>query len=163
MCIRDRHKAEQTWMQLKAMEADNPSESVKAAIFTAAKRKTAKRSFLSKRLLQWPSWIPERPVAWGLAGAVGVALIVLLLYPFQSGILDNNLNGSLSWEDDFLASADWMEQEIDRIDAGKLLVNYYHTGREDSDPEIEWVSTMSSELTEIRRDVESLEQSLAGI
>jgi hypothetical protein len=162
-CAKALDEAERTWKQLKAIPGDRPSASVRSAIFGAAKRRNAKRSFLSNRLLQWPGRLFEKPVSWGLAGAVAVVIITLLLYPFPSRILDRDLGESLSWEDDFFASADWIAHEIDRIDAGNLLANYYNTGREESEPGIEWVSTMSTDLTEIRGEVENLEQSIAGI
>jgi hypothetical protein len=94
--------------------------------------------------------------------AVAIILIMVLINPFQNTGSRSD-DDTLVWEDGFFANADWMNQEIDRIHSGRLLVNYYSSGQESDDASFDWVSTMSNELSELRGAVETLEQSIAGI
>jgi hypothetical protein len=94
---------------------------------------------------------------WGLpTTAVVLLLWFLLIHPFDRTEFDQTIQKQIfEWEDDIIIQANWIDNEIDRIESGELLVSYF--SREDESSEYgEALSPMSDDLNWIREKVEDL-------
>ena len=164
LCREELEAARQTIRLMEKLPSVRPSSETRKAVLLHARRKKTAPSPGKRR----GSWIFEnltgRRWALGLStAAVAVILLLVIIRPFdrirQDGTVSDDV---LAWEDDFIAAADWMESEIDRVESGSLLVDYANHGEESEDSDA-WLSPMSEDLDWIRGKVEDLVKTIYGI
>ena len=164
MCREELEAARQTISLMEKLPSARPSSETRKAVLLHARRKKTAPS-PGKRPM---SWIFEnlagRRWALGLStAAVAVILLLLVIRPFDRIRRDTAVSDDiLAWEDDFIAAADWMESEIDRVESGALLADYATHG-EESDESDTWLSPMSEDIDWIRGKVEDLVKTIYGI
>ena len=69
---------------------------------------------------------------------------------------------ALSWDDDFFAQADFIDQEIDRVQSGALLTNYFSSAEGQSESDLP-DSFMSPDIDRIKDKVVDLARTIYGI
>lgn len=159
-CRKELELIEETWNLMERLPFAEPSSEVRKIIL-----RQARRSSSWEKIRSWfITGLPRRRLAWGLSTAVvALFLIFMIIRPFGGiGPDEDTRESLLSWEDDFLAEADWIGSEIDRVEAGDLLVSYVSSDEEDLESE-GWLSPMSQELDWIRGKVEDLVKTIYGI
>ncbi len=156
---------QQTWREMKNLPLEAPSPETRKAIFHLATTRENRPSIFQKIR----SWLtaPQPGLAWGLSTAV-VAIIVMFVVVRPFGLMQRDpvvLEENLAWDDGFMSNVDWMEQEMDRLSSGTLLVSYSTTEESSTDSEFsdEWSSPMSEDLDWIRDKVEDLVKDMYGI
>lgn len=152
------------WGHLEKLPEQGPSEAVRSRILAKARRSPQKQS-LNRRIRAWTASIMLHPrLTWGIStAAVAVFLLWILVRPFGPGSGGiGQLDPHLAWQDDFMAEADWIDNELDRVESGVLLSNYSDFDAAGSESE-DWISPLSQELDWIRDKVEYLMKSVYGI
>ena len=135
MCREEMEGAKQTLQLMERLPSARPSSRTRRAVLRHARREKAAPDSIA---MQRMSWIFEslsgRRWAWGLStAAVAIILLLAVIRPFDRIRPDATVpDDILAWEDDFIAAADWMEREIDRVESGALLADYT-THEEESD------------------------------
>jgi anti-sigma factor RsiW len=164
LCREELEAARQTINLLDKLPSARPSSETRKAVLLHAHRKKTVSS-PGKRSM---SWIFEnltgRRWALGLStAAVAVILLLMVIRPFDWIRRDEVVSDDiLAWEDDFIAAADWMESEIDRVESGALLADYTTHGEESEESDT-WLSPMSEDIDWIRGKVEDLVKTIYGI
>lgn len=166
ICPEELASAKEIWANVASLPHAIPSDHVKKSIMSLACR-NKKKSSISETLNRWIDEIlPRRGWVWGLSTAAAVLLVMfILIRPFNifrsdgEGAVSEEL---LTWDDDFLSEADWLESELDRVESGSLLASYT-TQEEETTESMEWLSPMSEDIDWIRGQVEDLVKSIYGI
>lgn len=163
-CREELELIEETWNLMERLPFEKPCSEVLKVILRQARRKKTESSSWEKIRSWFITGLPHRGLAWGLSTAVvALFLIFVIIRPFGGvGPDEGAREDLLSWEDDFLAEADWIESEIDRVESGALLVSYVSSDDEDLESE-GWLSPMSREIDWIRGKVEDLVKTIYGI
>ena len=152
------------WGLMEQLPQVSPSSEIRDAVLKNARRRVAEPSFWSRLLFWKEQWTLHRGLAWGLSTAV-VALFLLVVFfrPFDRIRTDQKtIEEVLVWDDGFTAEVDWMNQEIDRVESGSLLMNYVFIEDKVTDPD-DWLSPMSDDINWIREKVEDLIKTIYGI
>ena len=159
LCAGAMEEAGKTWSDLHALPRSGPSLKTRKAILDAA-RSNLMHPMQTGRSFRLPEWLTSRPVSFGLAAAALVMICIIILFnPLAHLGTAPKANSLLAWEDHFMSNADWIDKELERIDSGRLLANYYESSENSDDLDPDWLSTHSNDLNAIRRDVETLVQS----
>lgn len=142
-----------------------PDAAVRRRILKAARRQTP-LAWLTGWIREIHSeWFARHPVTWGLslAGAA-IVLVLLVVYPFKEKPAPNlePTSDLFAWQDDFLAEASFIEDEIDRVESGNLLVSYTKEKTADHDRD-SWASPLSPDLDWVRSQVEGFMKNVYGI
>ena len=164
-CREELEKLRATWHVMERAEHERPSPGIRETILEHARRKSARTS-VGEKLRSWMGWWETHPsLSLGVsAAAVAVILLFVFVRPFERFRLDRPAQeAGYEWQDDFLAQADWMEQEINRIESGNLLASYYPSEDEYSEFNEDFVSPLSEDLNRIRGEVENLMEAIYGI
>lgn len=156
---------QETWQEMNALPLETPSAETRKAILHLATTRE-KTPSLFQKIRSWFT-VPQPGLAWGLSTAV-VAIIVMFVVVRPFGLLQRDqviLEEQLAWDDSFISNVDWMEQEMDRLSSGVLLVNYSTTEEQSTASEFsdEWSSPMTEDLDWIRDKVEGLVKDMYGI
>lgn len=165
VCREEMEAVKQTLSLMEKLPSVRPGSETRRAVLQHARRE---RSASSSRKEKRKAWLFEnlagRRWAWGLStAAVAVLLLLAVIRPFDRIRPDAAVpDDVLAWEDDFIASADWMDREINRVESGALLVDYT-THEEEGDASEAWLSPMSEDLDWIRGKVEDLVKTIYGI
>ncbi len=157
-CREELERMKETWRLMERMEQESPAFETRRAILKQARRRNARTS-IGERLRSWVNWWgTHRELSWGVsAAAVVVILLFVLLHPFERFRPGVSIEEeTCAWQDDFIAQADWMEQEIDRIGSGNLLASYYPSEDDYLELDEDFVSPLSEDLTRVRGEVENL-------
>jgi hypothetical protein len=157
----------QMWNQISKLPDAEPSQNVRSRILNEAKRHVEGKRSANKKIVRIRYWTPNPKLVWTFSTVFGVALLLIMIYifvrPVQLDMTDpSDTEPNLAWQDDFLSEAAFLDSEIDRIDSGQLLVNYFSEDEQGG----EWkdqLSTMSDDLDWIRSEIDNLMENLFGI
>lgn len=154
-------KVEETWNLMERLPFESPSPETREVVLKHARRKKTQSSFWERFKSVLDFWTFHRGLSLGLSAvAVTAILLLVLARPFGRRGVDGET--ILEWQDNFIAEADWIDKEIDRVESGLLLINYTSSEEEYSEPE-DWLSPMSQDLDWIRGKVEELVKTIYGI
>lgn len=162
VCRRQYAEARTIWKEVEALPYDRPASSVKKAVLERARRGRARRGivrFLGALGDQF-SLHPAAMYGASLATAA-VFLFFVMIRPMMPNRAVPLVRTALAWQDDFMAEADYLDKELDRLESGVLLADYSVSGAEDA--EEEWLSPMGQDLDWIRGKVENLVKTIYGI
>ena len=165
-CSRAWQENQETWRQMQQLSQTEPDPEIREAIIERAGEALKSRA-TQKHEKKWlEKWFPGPRIAWGTSlAAAAVVLAIIFVWPK----LRSNLGGvgansiGLEWEDTFIQEADWLGQEIDRVESGSLLPYYASQDIETEEDESEWLSPMSGDLNRIRDKVQDLVKTIYGI
>jgi hypothetical protein len=157
ICRRLLKEAQVSWRRMETMKTVAPGGAVRKAILKAARRPREKATFLERLS-------PHPRLVWSVSATV----VAILLIFFLVGPLDHvrirsvSQSSELSWNDDFFAQADWIDQEIERVHSGALLANFFSGSKSQSESDLPG-SSASSDLERIREEVIDLAKTIYGI
>lgn len=163
-CAKAFKSVQRTWFELNRLPLEKPDQDIKQTILEQSKKMEAK-TFRLNRLSSWINeWIIPRKWLWGMSTvAVAVLLIFFITHPFGKNDMDKSLQEQgFEWEDDFLSQADWLDNEINRMESGQFLTGYISMEEEPSILK-EPLSPMNEDLNWIREQVEDLIKTIYGI
>ncbi len=160
-CAEQLQQARAIWNLCSSLNLDVPESRTREGILRAAQRtephKPAYRIPFDRKYFGRI----ERTVVWSLALAAcfTAAFLIQQQISFRNGLVSRT-----AWNDLFYADADWIQNELKRIQSGSLLTYYSQSEAlyDVQSPE-EAHSSLSEEFTQIRGDVDELENSLEGI
>jgi len=164
-CLEELERMKETWRLMERMEQESPTSETRGAILRQARRRNVRTS-IGERLRSWVNWWEiHRGLSWGMSAAVVIVILLFVLVrPFERFRPGASIEEeTYAWQDDFIAQADWMEQEIDRIESGNLLASYYPSEDDYSEFDEDFVSPLSEDLNRIRGEVENLMETIYGI
>ena len=165
-CYKRFDDARKMWKLMGDLPGKEPSNDVRASIFDIARRNRPKLSHSDSFRYWILPVVQKRRITWGICmTAVAVIFILVIVKPFRStGTTDSVTEEMLVWHDNFFAEADWIENEIDRVESGKLLATYaLNTGDDDIFSTDDWLSPMSGDFEWIRGKVKELMKNIYGI
>lgn len=162
-CQQQLAEASALWKQIADIPLERPDPTVRNAILdrarAAPKKKGIKRIFDAVGDLFF--FHPRLTYGVSIAAAV-VIMIFIVISPMLESREDVFQSAGLEWQDTFLAEADYLDKELDRLESGVLLANY-STSDEGSSEDDDWLSPMSQDLNWIRSKVENLVKTIYGI
>jgi hypothetical protein len=146
-----------SWGQIEKLSKVKPGKSVRKAVLQAARRPREKVSFIERLF-------PNPRLVWGLsAAAVAVILILIVASPLnRNGLKSITTQSEFSWDDDFFAQADFIDREIDRVQSGALLTNYFSSTEGSSESDL-LDSVLSPDIDRIKDKVIDLARTIYGI
>jgi hypothetical protein len=157
-------EVETLWNRMEKLPLTKPDRETRNAIFAEAKRERKVSSVPHRLRALWQFDLPKPRLLWGIpATVVVIVLMMLVLRPFTT--VETSRMGqeaALEWQDDFMAEADWLDQELDRVESGTLLASYGVFEENDFDSE-DWLSPVSRDLDWIRDKVENMVKTIYGI
>ncbi len=156
-CRKMATEAKDMWRGIEKLPKVAPGKSVKKAILKASRRQREKVPLIERMF-------PNPRLIWGLsAAAVAIILIFIVVDPLNYVHLKPVVQQSdLSWDDDFFAQADFIDQEIDRVQSGVLLTNYFSSAEISSESDL-LDSFMSPDIDRIKEQVVDLARTIYGI
>jgi hypothetical protein len=157
ICQQMLKEAEAVLHRVEKMPKLKPNKSVQKAILRASRKSHEKISIVERIF-------PNPRLTWSLSAvAVAVILVFILVRPFGDHSSEQAQQPYLlTWNDNFYAEADWMNQELDRVGSGNLLTHYF-TYTEDQSDEDMLDSIISSDLDWIKNKVVDLAKTIYGI
>jgi len=153
--------AKAIWKGVSDLPSEKPAPSVRKAVLERSRRHRPKTGF--SRFFEFVGDLLffHPRVTYGIFIATASILLILVIQP-MIGTRSAFDEFTLEWQDDFLAEADYLDKELDRLGSGVLLANYTIPESEIEDEEA-WLSPMSQDLNWIRGRVENLVKTIYGI
>jgi predicted anti-sigma-YlaC factor YlaD len=156
-CRQTMEEVKNSWWQIEKLSKVRPGKSVRKAVLQAARRPREKVSFIERLF-------PNPRLVWGLsAAAAAIILIFIIASPLnRNGLKSISGHSEFSWDDDFFAQADFIEREIDRVQSGALLTNYFSSAEDPSESDL-LNSVLSPDIDRIKDKVVDLARTIYGI
>lgn len=155
-----------TWEAMRELPRDEPGPSVREDVLRHGTADAKRRSAAISAGRRPIHFRPVPRLVWAVScSAAVIMLAVVLLRPVVVSRIGGVANGPsvYDWEDSFIQEADWIDQEIERVESGSLLPYYASGGLDVQESGSEWLSPMSGELERIRSTVQDLIKSIYGI
>jgi cbb3-type cytochrome oxidase subunit 3 len=170
-CTACREKLENArfiWDQIRGLPKESPSPEVrnrildkafqcnKQAGLSAIQRNRIKLQFITSR----STWRFATVIAMGL---LFIGINVILFRSFRINRMDSSQSATaFTWQDDFYSEVSFLDSEINRVDSGQLLVNYFSEDEKAMELD-DHLSTMSEDIDWIRSEIDNLMENLFGI
>ena len=152
------------FMQLNDLPLEKPNPDIRNRILNQAGRNPVNQNVWAHMKL----WFKERDlhrrhISWAISIAtLAVFFLLVAIHYTDHYRIDNTMPAALmDWQDDFLAEADWIEQEIDRVDSGDFLMSGFTIKMTESDEE--GLSTLSKEIDGLQVEIEDLISTIDSI
>ena len=163
VCQQQLDEASTLWRHIADIPLERPDPSVRNAILDRARTSSKKKGI--KRILDavGDMFFFHPRMTYGISiAAATVVMFLVVVYPILDSRDDVLQALTMEWQDDFIAEADYLDKELDRLESGILLANYTEIESTDIE-EDEWLSPMSQDLNWIRGKVEDLVRTIYGI
>ena len=157
-CRNEFSELKKTLALLNDLPLNNVSSETRNLVIQRSKRKQSRQKLSRFRFLSFSNIFRSPRLVWGVSVAVVVFILFLVVHP--NLITHNNSldqEAVLQWHDYVFAEADWLRNEIKRIQAGVLLTTYASEMEETSNYTTT-ISTLSDDLIQLRSEINDLEQ-----
>ncbi len=147
-----------TFNHIESIPELKPGRQLKQSILSEAGkqiRKKHKRAWFP----EIEKWILPRKVTVAISFALVVIISLTVFQAFRNQMVQPE-DDILAWEDDFLAEVSYLDEEINRVESGRLLADIPEMSSSNQEG---WLSPMSEDILDLKENVQDIMSTLYGI
>ena len=157
-CRNEFRELKKTLALLNDLPLNTVSTETRGLVLQRSKRKQSSQKLSRFRFSHLSDMFRSPRFVWGVSVAAVAVVVLVLFHPsFITHTRTVDQEAVLQWHDYVFAEADWLGNEIKRIQAGVLLTNYA-SEMEDASNHTTTMSTLSDDFIQLRSEINDLEQ-----